>query len=215
MRGPRRAPSVTVRPELGTRYGAAVGGGDATEATAWAALLRAVNLGGRNRVPMADLRDALTGAGFEAVRTYIASGNVVFRHAEPDRATLAGAIEELVERSFGVTTTAILRTAGELRALVDAHPFGRDTSNSHVTFLAGEPDAVAVTQLEALDIAPDAFHVVGGDVFLHYPNGVQGSRLTIALLERRLGVPGTNRTWKSVERVAELAAKAEDESEAA
>ena len=166
-------------------------------------------------MPMAELRDVLTGAGFEAVRTYIASGNVVFRHAEPDRATLAGTIEELVEGSFGVTTTAILRTAGELRAIVDAHPFGRDTSNSHVTFLAAEPDAAALTRLEPLDGEPDAFHLVGRDVFLHYPNGIQGSRLTGALLERRLGVPGTNRTWKSVERIAELAAEAEDESRAA
>jgi uncharacterized protein (DUF1697 family) len=171
----------------------------------WVALLRAVNLGARNRVPMGGLRALLADAGYGDVRTYVASGNVLFRAREDDRDRLAWRLEQAIEEAFGVTTSAIMRTFGELRAVAAAHPFGRDTSRTYVTFLAAEPEPGALAGLAALDVAPDRFHVSGRDVFLHYPNGVAGSRLGPALLEREFGVPGTNRNWRTVAALAELA----------
>ena len=177
----------------------------------WVALLRAVNLGGRNRVPMEELRRVVEAAGSTDVRTYIASGNVVFRHESADRSTLAQTLEARVETAFGVKSSVILRTGSELRNVASAEPFGAGTPPSHVTFLAADPDPARLRRLEELDVAPDQFRVTGPDVFLHYPNGVQGSKLTNALVERVLGVAATNRTARTVARLAEMAAEAAGE----
>src|SRR5262249_49800273 len=112
------------------------------------ALLRAVNLGKRNKVPMAGLRRVFEDAGCESVQTYIASGNVVFEHAKPDAAKLEAAIAD----AFGVETTIVLRTARQLKSLVAAHPFGKDTSSSYVAFLAAKPTAAKLRALDGLDL---------------------------------------------------------------
>ena len=89
-----------------------------------------------------------------------------------------------------MTSTVVLRTWPELRRLAASHPFGADTSKSAVTFLAEKPTAAAVRRLRELDVAPDEAKVVGRDVLIHYPNGIQGSRLTGALLETHARRPG-------------------------
>ena len=173
----------------------------------WVALLRAVNLGARNKVPMAELRARLEEAGYEGVRTYIASGNVLL-DGPRGRAAVAGKLERLIADSFGVDTTAIMRTPKELAATVAGHPFGRDTSQSHVVFLAAEPDREGTERLAALDASPDKAVLAGADVYLHYAAGVQGSRLSAARLERLLKVRATHRNWRTVATLVELAAEA-------
>src|SRR4051812_46031484 len=95
---------------------------------------------------MPELRRALEEAGYRDVRTYIASGNVVFTKQAKDRKRLARALERLVEQEFGVRAAVVLRTPAELRRIVDAHPFGGDTSKTHVSFLAEKPSAKAVAE---------------------------------------------------------------------
>jgi uncharacterized protein (DUF1697 family) len=169
--------------------------------------LRAVNLGARNKVPMAELRTQLEAAGYEGVQTYIASGNVLL-DGPRGRATLARKLEGLVADAFRVETTAILRTPGELADVVAGHPFGADTSHSHVVFLAAEPGVDAAERLAAIDPSPDRAVLAGADVYLRYPAGYQGSRLSAAQLERLLEVRGTHRNWRTVAALAELAAGA-------
>lgn len=103
--------------------------------TAWVALLRAVNLGARNKVPMAELRALLERDGFADVRSHIQSGNVLFA-ADGPREPLARRIEETIAFAFGVATTAVLRSADELRAVASSQPFGDDVSHTYVSFLA-------------------------------------------------------------------------------
>jgi uncharacterized protein (DUF1697 family) len=174
----------------------------------WVALLRGINVGGRNAVPMAGLRSAFEEAGCRDVRTYIASGNVVFTKRASDRGRLARLLERTVDETFGVPAVVVLRTGEELRKLVRSKPFGADTSGAFVTFLAEKPDAKAVRSLKETDFAPDELEVAGTEVFLRYPNGLAKAQLTSAMLERKLGVAGTNRNWRTVVRVAELAEKA-------
>lgn len=174
--------------------------------TAWVALLRAVNLGSRNRVPMPELRERLERAGHRSVRTYIASGNILLETRSRSRARVAGEIEALVAEAFGVETTAILRTPSELATLVAAHPFGADTSQTHVSFLAVEPAPEAARRLLEADHGPDRVELAGADLYLRYTRGVQGARLSAAQLERLLGVRGTARNWRTVTALAELAA---------
>ncbi len=175
-------------------------------AQGWVALLRGINLGSRNRVPMAELREVFEAAGCAGVRTYIQSGNVVFSSPRRGREALARLLEQAVEDAFGVAAPVVLRTSKELTTVAGSHPFGRDTTHSHVSFLAADPDPAGAERLAAL-AGEDELAVVGRDVFLRYPNGFQGARLTGPLLERHLGVAGTIRNWRTVTKLAELAAE--------
>ena len=104
----------------------------------------------------------------------------------------------------------VLRTAAELQAVVDHHPFGSDTSHTYVTFLDAKPTSARVARIDAEAITPDRFVVRGSDVYLHYPNLVTGARLTGALLERSLGVAGTARNWRTTVALAKLASELPD-----
>lgn len=170
----------------------------------WVALLRGINVGGKARVPMAELREVVAAAGGADVRTYIQSGNVAFTSPRRGRDALAATLERAIVDAFGVGAPVVLRTADELRALVDAHPFGADTAHSYVSFLAAEPPADGAKRLAALDAGDDEACLAGRDVYLRYPNGVTGARLTGPLLERCLGVPATVRNWRTVARLAAL-----------
>jgi uncharacterized protein (DUF1697 family) len=178
--------------------------------TARIALLRAVNVGGRNRVPMPELRAALAAAGLGHVSTVLQSGNVVFDHAGSEgdavaivRATIAGA--------FGLDVEVVVRTGAELAAAAAANPFlatgeARDPATLHVAFLAEAPTPAAVATLDAQRSPPDAFAVRGRDVYLSYPGGSGRSRLTLGYLEGALGVQGTARNWRTVQRLAAVLA---------
>jgi uncharacterized protein (DUF1697 family) len=159
----------------------------------WVALLRAVNLGSRNKVPMAALRAALSDAGYDEVRTLIASGNVVLsRRTKPS----AHSLESLIADEFGVRTTVILRSAAQIRALRDARPF--DDGRVYVAFLAAEPRTTK--PIEGLD----EFAVVGTDIVLRFPSGYAAAQLTGAVLEKKLNVEATIRNWNTVEKLADL-----------
>jgi uncharacterized protein (DUF1697 family) len=169
----------------------------------WVALLRGINVGGKNKVPMAELRQLFEATGCGSVSSYIQSGNVLFTNGSSDRVAVARQLEQAVEETFGVSNPIVLRTFAELVRVARGHPFGADTSQTYVAFLAREPEDAQA--LESLDVAPDRFELVGSDVYLHYPNGVTGARLGGAVLERRLGVAATIRNWRTVTRLAELA----------
>jgi uncharacterized protein (DUF1697 family) len=176
--------------------------------TAYVALLRAVNLGGTNRVPMADLREALGARGFEDVSTVLASGNVLFRSAEPER-VVAEQVGETIEEAFGVRVLVVVRSGAQLASVVGRNPFlalvaDRGPATLHVAFLAKQPSAAAVATLDPDRSPPDAFVVDGREVFLSYPNGAGRSRFTLDYLERRLGAVGTARNWRTVQRLADL-----------
>ena len=169
----------------------------------WVALLRGVNLGARNKVPMAELRALLVNAGYGDVRTYIASGNVLL-DGPSGRKRLGSDLERLVLDAFEVTTTVILRKPQELAAAVEAHPFD-DPSETHVAFLAERPVKAAAARLREFD--SDAV-LAGAELYLRLPRGVHGSRLSNARIESLLGVAATLRNWRTVVALAELAAEA-------
>ena len=167
----------------------------------WVALLRGVNLGARNKVPMAELRALLVNAGYGDVRTYIASGNVLL-DGPSGRKRLGSDLERLVLDAFDVTTRVILRKPQELAAAVEAHPFD-DPSETHVAFLAERPVKAAAARLREFD--SDAV-LAGAELYLRLPRGVHGSRLSNARIESLLGVAATLRNWRTVVALAELAA---------
>jgi uncharacterized protein (DUF1697 family) len=173
----------------------------------WVVLLRAVNLGSRNKVPMARLRTLLEEAGYRDVRTYIASGNILL-DGPTSGAAVARELQRIVADEFGVVTTAIARKPSELATLVEGHPFGRDTSRSQVVFLDKKPTAAAARRLTEADHSPDRGVLAGKDVYVQYGAGVRNARLSAARLERLLGVGATHRNWRTVSALAKLAAEA-------
>ncbi len=174
------------------------------------ALLRGINVGGKNPVPMRDLAALFTAAGCGRVRTYIQSGNVVFDPPSPPApagAALAALLAERIEARFGVTVPVVLRSAGALGAVVRANPFlaeGADPETLHVAFLADEPGAAAVARLDPARSPPDRFRVIGPDVYLSCPGGFARTRLTNDYFDRALATKSTVRNWRTVAKLLEL-----------
>jgi uncharacterized protein (DUF1697 family) len=176
--------------------------------TTYVALLRGINLGQRNKVSMADLRELFTSLGAEDVATYVQSGNVVFRSGERPE-VLVSAVEGRLERDLGLSVAVLLRTHAEMARVVSGTPFGRgeyDPAKLHVTFLAERPDRARVAKLDPKAAEHDEFRVVGKEVHLYCPQGYGRSKLTNAYFEKQLGVAATTRNWKTVTSLAELSA---------
>jgi len=172
------------------------------------ALLRGVNVGGKNSVPMADLAALFAEAGCSSVRTYIQSGNVVFAPPAKRPADLAGLLARRIEARFGLKVPVVLRSAGELEAVVRGNPFlaeGADEERLHVMFLAGAPAPEAVARLDPHRSPPDRFVVAGRDVYLHTPNGMARSKLTNDHFDRALATVSTVRNWRTVSKLLEMA----------
>jgi uncharacterized protein (DUF1697 family) len=173
----------------------------------FAALLRGINVGGKSRVPMAELRSALSSLGFEDVVTYIQSGNVVFRSPGGNAKEVATRIEKEVAKRFGVNAAVLIRTPPELAKIADANPFlsgESDLKKLHVVFLDARPGAKAAAQLDPARSPPDEFTLSGREIYLHLPNGFGRSKLTIDYFERRLGATATARNWKTLLELLQL-----------
>ena len=175
------------------------------------ALLRGINVGGKNKLPMADLAAMFREAGCDDVRTYIQSGNVVFR-AGP---ALAGDIPSLISASimdqFGYRIPVVTRTASEFQEIVQANPFaetGTEANKLLVMFLADLPDRAHVEALDPNRSPGDEFAVLGREVFLHYPNGVARSKLTNAYFDSSLSTTSTSRNWRTVGKLFEMVKEA-------
>ena len=168
-----------------------------------AALLRGINLGSRNRISMPELREHLTGEGYENVQTIVASGNIVLEStAKP--AQLEKDLQKTIAARFGVDTPVIVRTARQIAKLVKHNPFpkagGKDL---HVLFLPERCPADARRALEALDLEPEAFAIAGRDIYCFYGTGYQSSPLAKAL-DKHLRRTGTDRNWNTVLKLHEL-----------
>ncbi len=177
------------------------------------ALLRAINLAGRAPVSMSDLRDFVTTLGFADVRTLLQSGNVVFRGPARSSAQLERTLESEAANHLGLKTDFFVRTAAEWQAIVAHNPFReeavRDPGHLLVMFLKRAP---AGKDVEALQAAIKGREIVrSGDkhAYIVYPDGVGRSRLTTALIEKKLGARGTGRNWNTVLKVAALATPAQ------
>lgn len=172
----------------------------------YVALLRAVNVGGKNKLPMAELRNIFTTVGCAAVQTYIQSGNVVFEASPSLAEGVPEAVRRAIRQQFGYETAVVVRSGEELRQLAASNPF--DTSEDwrflQVAFLDGTPTAAAISRLDPERSPPDAFSVLGREVYLHYPDGVARSKLTNDYLAAQLQTASTMRNWRTVVTLLEM-----------
>lgn len=172
--------------------------------TRMVAMLRSVNVGGRNKLPMAEFRSLLSELGYERVQTYIQSGNAVF---DTDRSELqaAEAVRAALADRFGIETPVLVRSSAEMREALAADPFagrGLDPSQVIVSFLA-EP---APQRLEVPEGQPEEAHTLGREVWVHYPTGLGKSRLDRTPFWKPLGDAAvTARNLRSVQKLSEMA----------
>jgi len=162
------------------------------------ALLRGINVGGKNQLPMRDLAGMFEAAGCKNVRTFIQSGNVIFTASASASKGLAGVIASKIDKGFGYKVPVILRTAQQLREVVAKNPFPGAEDILHVMFLADRPSPERIAALDPNRSAPDAFIVRGQEIYLQLPNRVAASKLTNAWFDSRLGTVSTLRNWRTV-----------------
>jgi uncharacterized protein (DUF1697 family) len=171
------------------------------------ALLRGINVGGKHILPMQRLAEIFAEAECADVRTYIQSGNVIFTSRSPDIGELAACIADKVEQRCGFGCPVILRTMDQMVQTVRANPFlsaGVPEKTLYMYFLADLPDASAIKGLDPLRSTPDAFQVVGRQVYLHLPNGMARTKLTNGYFDSKLSTVSTARNWGTVTTLVEM-----------
>lgn len=174
--------------------------------TTWIVLLRGVNVGGRRKLPMAALRELLADVGFENVRTYIQSGNIVLDSPDRDRDAVARSIRDAIEGRFGFAPHTFVLDVDAFDAAIAANPFPegeQDPKAVHFFFLA-EPDPAAdLDGLRELATQGEEFVLTDGVLYLHTPNGFGRSRL-VERLHRFIGAETTARNHRSVRAIRAL-----------
>ena len=172
------------------------------------ALLRGVNVGGNNKLPMKALAALCEAHGCLAVQTYIQSGNVVFRAGAKAAGGFSAALRARIKEDFGFETTLILRTAGELKAVTESNPFlktGVDTKFLHVMFLAEKPNLVDVVKLNPVCDRDEAFSLQGREIFLYLPYGGGRSKMASYGYDKVLRTACSTRNWQTVTKLLALA----------
>lgn len=179
------------------------------DVTRFVALLRGVNVGGANRLPMAALKEMFAAAGAQQVETLIQSGNVVFQSHDNNGITIAVAVQAEIERAFHFRTAIVVRDADRWRAVVAGNPFltsGEDPDALHIACLSTIPGASALARLDRNRSPPDEFVVAGAEIYLKLPNGTARTKLTNAWFDATLAVVSTMRNWRTAQRLSEMLA---------
>lgn len=181
--------------------------------TVYIALLRGINVGGRNKIKMADLRQMCTDIGLQNVQTYIQSGNILFA-SEDDAQTLRARIEAATLEHFSIASAVILRTSEELAQIIENCPFPADVLSEaaiaaaevetfYVSLLLEPPSAESVRELSSFRGHRDDFRLSGANVYVLVRDGVRNSKLAANL--HRLNTVSTVRNWKTINKLHQLA----------
>ena len=172
-------------------------------------LLRGVNVGGHNQIKMDALRLLYADLKLHDPQTYVQSGNVVFASAQSNLPRLAKQIEDRIEKECGFRTDVILRTAEEMRAVVQYNPFAKrpdlEPARLLVTFLGRKPEPAARERVLQIRAEPEELHVGTLELYTYFPNGMARPKLSMAKVERTLAVPCSGRNWNTVTKLLAMA----------
>jgi uncharacterized protein (DUF1697 family) len=169
--------------------------------------LRGINIGSRNRIAMPALRDALTDAGFDDVRTYLQSGNIVLAgSAKADE--VARKTRRVIANEFGLDIAVVTRTRAQLAKVVERNPLGKvakDPKRYQVSFLAAKATADVIRRVEAAAVAPEQVVAIGREIYAWHPKTIARSRLWALLAGQELGTTATARNWTTVTSLLSMA----------
>ncbi len=179
----------------------------------YVALMRGINVGGHRKIKMADLKVVVRDAGFEAVQTYVQSGNVVFGGAEKPVKEVAATLEAACKKVFGFPIEIIVRDKDTFRAEAEACPYASDTLEPtdgreprflHVAFLSATPDATRVLAVIDSYGGPEDTTLKGDALYIYYREGSGRSDFSKLLTEKKLGVSPTSRNWNTVLKLLDM-----------
>ncbi|MDO6436779.1 DUF1697 domain-containing protein [Cyclobacterium sp. 1_MG-2023] len=173
------------------------------------AILRGINVGGKRKILMVDLKSLFEEIGYSEISTYIQSGNVIFTSADKaDEKEMANRIEKAIEEKFGFEVPVIVRTAKDLQKTLSNNPYYKDgemdISPLHITFLAQNPTSENLDKIKTFDFPPDKYTIEGKDVFIYCEGKYHQSKLTNNFFENKLKVKATTRNLKTVKKLCEL-----------
>lgn len=172
------------------------------------AILRGINVSGKNKIRMADLKEKLAALDFQNIRTYIQSGNVVFEYQQSAQGELKQQIEDEIFRAYGIRVPVIVLTVPELSDIVSNNPFipgNAERDKLHVTFLSEKPEQEYLDKLGQHAGSADELIVRDKTIYLYCPNGYGRTKLTNTFFEQKLKITATTRNWKTSNKLIELA----------
>lgn len=172
------------------------------------AILRGINVSGKNKIAMKELKTMLDGAGYKNVETYIQSGNVVFGYDGVDENTLAQQISKLIKNTFGLDVPVLVRTVADVEQTYANNPFlnkaGIDAEKLHITFLADVPTQENIAKANTYSYQPDEFIISERNVYVHCPQSYGNTKLTNTFFENKLKTTATTRNLKTVAKLIEM-----------
>ena len=173
----------------------------------YVALLRGINVGGKNMIKMEVLRESLAGLGFENVKSYINSGNLVFDTAKTDDRKLAQMIHDLIQAKFGFDISVMVRPMAEIEAIIAKSPFaGQFESHKdvHIFFLDAELTVEQRALLEGQASDTEMYDIDGRHISVLLKKSILDSAVGKGFIDKKLKVPATARNWRTVQKIAEL-----------
>jgi uncharacterized protein (DUF1697 family) len=179
------------------------------------AMLRAVNVAGHQKISMEALKALCISMGLKDVKTYIQSGNIVFREHGKGSEKVARKLEDAIEAEFGFRPAVVVRTVAEMRAVIANNPFAqRDEVPPNkllVVFMNSAPSKKAIDDVRALPCEPEEIHISGREIYIFYPEGMARPKVPLARLERILGCASTGRNLNTVNKLLAMAEVLEEQ----
>ena len=170
------------------------------------ALLRGINVSGQKIIKIDELRKLFESLGFENVKTYIQSGNVVFKSQINRPEKIVKSIERKIKEVFSFDVTVIIRTHDELKKIIRTNPFlkNKPIERLYIIFLSNISDNENVEKLQPYKSKTEEFRIIGKEIYLFYPDGYGRSKLTNNIFESKLGVKATTRNCNTVNKLFEM-----------
>jgi uncharacterized protein (DUF1697 family) len=169
-------------------------------------IIRGINVGGRKKIKMGDLKDLYLSLNLKDVNTYIQSGNVVFKCQDVPPSELAEKIRKGIKEVSGFDVPVFIRTKKEFQKIIDCNPFKKeDTNHLYVTFLSETPHEMPINEIDKVKDKSERFSIYSTEIYLLCPNGYAKTRLSTDFFERKLKVSATTRNWKTVNRLLDIA----------
>jgi len=172
------------------------------------ALLRGINVSGKNIIKMNELVAQFSNHNYKNIKTYIQSGNIIFECADKDAKTLENEIYRLIIDKFGLKVPVLVKTAEELKKIFESNPFIKndtlDINELHITFLNETPERENIIKLVESKIEADEFILTLDVVYLHCKNGYGNTKLNNSFFESKLKVSATTRNWKTIGKLLEM-----------
>lgn len=168
-------------------------------------LLRGINVGGKNKIKMSELKNMFESINYKNVKTYIQSGNVSFEYDSGNIINLSNQIEKKIIETFGMYVKTVIRSEEELKNIVNGNPFVNEINiemdKLHVTFMADIPDPNLVSLLDIKKESNEKFLINSREIYLYCPNGYGRTKLNNGMFEKKLEVMSTTRNWKTINNI--------------